>query len=338
MTAVTQTGARRRSGWALPLRILQDGGLLIVLIVVLALITGHVQPRFYSRLNMLNMLREAAYLSIVSLGQMLVMIAGGFDLSVGVVSALASVVAASLMAMLYAGGGDVTVAMILWPVLAALAAGAVVGLANGFCVAVLDLSPFMTTLATTSVVAGGTLYYTQGIPIYGLPERFGEIFGRGSFLHVPASVIVALVFLALICLVQRTTPLGRHIYAVGSNARIAALSGVRPVPILMLVYGAAGLLAACMGLLVTARIGSGQATIGASLVIESISAAVIGGVPLRGGSGRAERVMLAAIFLTVVSNSMNLLRIDSKLQTLVQGSVVIIAIALERAFVRRRQS
>ena len=139
----------------------------------------------------------------------------------------------------------------------------------------------------------------------------------------------------MLCIIQRRTALGRHVYAVGSNARIAALSGVRPVPILLLVYGAAGFLAACTGILMTARIGSGQATIGATLVIESISAAVIGGVPLRGGGGRAERVVLAAVFLTVVSNSMNLLRIDSKLQTLVQGAVVIIAITLERAFLRR---
>ena len=181
MTATPSVAAPRHDRrLATPLAILRSGGLLFILIVVLALITGHVQPRFYSRLNMLNMLREASYLSVVSLGQMLVMIAGGFDLSVGVVSALASVVTATLMAMLYGGSGDATMMMILLPVLAALAAGVVAGLVNGIGVALLDLSPFMTTLATTSIVAGGTLYYTQGIPIYGLPDEFGAILGRGN--------------------------------------------------------------------------------------------------------------------------------------------------------------
>jgi ribose transport system permease protein len=137
---------------------------------------------------------------------------------------------------------------------------------------------------------------------------------------------------------QRFTALGRHIYAVGSDPRSARLSGVATGRTLIVAYMLAGLLAALTGFLMTSRLGSGQSTIGGTLALETIAAAVIGGVSLRGGVGRAELVALAALFLSVIANAMNLVQVDSKYQTLVLGAVLIIALAIERLLLRKRQS
>ena len=137
-------------------------------------------------------------------------------------------------------------------------------------------------------------------------------------------------------LLQNKTVLGRHLYAVGGHERSARLSGVRTSRVTLVAYVTASCLAGFTGFLMTARIGSGQATIGSTLALQTIAAAVIGGTSLRGGIGRAELVALAALFLTVIANAMNLVRIDSKFQTLVLGAVLIIALGIERLLLRRR--
>ncbi|RUU67470.1 ABC transporter permease, partial [Mesorhizobium sp. M2C.T.Ca.TU.009.01.2.1] len=128
------------------------------------------------------------------------------------------------------------------------------------------------------------------------------------------------------------------IYAVGSDQRSARLSGVATSRTLIAAYMLAGLLAALTGFLMTSRLGSGQSTIGGTLALETIAAAVIGGVSLRGGVGRAELVALAALFLSVIANAMNLVQVDSKYQTLVLGAVLIVALAIERLLLRKRQA
>ena len=311
-------------------RFLAGGGLIVLLLVVIIVGMGLIQPRFFNRLNLLNISRSFANLSIIALGQMLVMIAGGFDLSVGVVVALSSVVAASLMAPLAELWPDLTLAVIALGMAGALASGALVGVANGITVAVLGINPLIATLAMTSIVVGGTLYFTQGIPVYGIPDPFMATFGSGRLFGVPASVWIALALIALIVVMQRSTAFGRHVHAVGGNPQATRLSGIGLRRVLIAVYAISGTLAAVTGLMLTALVGSGQSSIGSTATIESVSAAVIGGVSLRGGAGRAERVVLAALFLTVLANALDLARIDSKYQTLVLGAVLIAALTGEK--------
>jgi ribose transport system permease protein len=231
---------------------------------------------------------------------------------------------------------DMDLAITLLALLAAIGAGVVVGLVNGLLVAVFNLSAFMVTFATTSVLTGIALYYTQGIPIYGVLGSFTNVIGRGQLLGLPVVVVIAIVVLVLLMVLQRWTSLGRHLYAVGSNSTSARLSGVPVKRTIVKAYVMAGVLAAVTGVLMTSRLGSGQATIGATLALETIAAAVIGGVSLRGGVGRAELVFMAALFLSVVSNSMNLLKIDSRYQTLMLGAILIAALAIERYLARRK--
>ena len=198
------------------------------------------------------------------------------------------------------------------------------------------ISPFMVTLAMMSILMGGALYITQGIPIYGVLDSFVSNVGRGRFLTLPVIMWLAVLVVIAAVILQRTTVIGRHIYAVGGDDRSARLSGVRTTRVTITAYVMASCLAGFTGFLMTARIGSGQATIGATLALETIAAAVIGGTSLRGGVGRAELVALAALFLTVIANAMNLVRVDSKFQTLVLGAVLIIALGIERLLLRRR--
>ena len=312
-------------------------GLAALLIVVLVALFGLLEPRFFNRLNLINILRNSSFLMIAATGQMLVLIVGGFDLSVGAVAALASVVAASAMAGLLITMPEATGSVIALGVLAGLMAGAAVGLVNGLCVAFLKVSPFMVTLGTLSIASGIALYHTTGIPVYGMPDAFTKGFGRAIVFGLPLIAFFAVATVLAVWFVQARTKFGRYLYAIGGNLQAARVSGVPTQFTLIAAYVLCSLLAAGTGVLLTARVGSGQATIGSTLMLESIAAAVIGGVSLRGGIGRVELVALAALFLSIVTNGMNLIRIDSKMQTVVLGVVLILAVATERAIEMRKR-
>ncbi len=316
---------------------ISKGGIVAVCLLLVAIGTALFEPRFLNRINILNMLRNFSFLALPSLAQMLVMTTGGFDLSVGAVVAVSSVVTAAVMLVgtsIFPGMDVLIIALALF---AACGFGILVGLVNGLLVGQLGLSPFMVTLAVTSGLMGIVLYYTQGIPIYGVLDSFVATIGRGQLFGLPMVLLIALVVLAGIILLQRGTVLGRHLYAVGSDQRSARLSGVPVRRTVVMTYVLASVLAALCGFLMTSRLGSGQATIGETLALETIAAAVIGGVSLRGGVGRAEIVVLAALFLSVIANAMNILQIDSKFQTLMLGVVLIGALAIERLLLRRKQ-
>ena len=309
-----------------------NGGIVILLLVGVTLLAAVVEPRFLNRLNIMNVSRNFALLALPALGQMIVMTTGGLDLSVGATMALASVITATTMATI----PDATGLAILPSLCAALLTGAGIGLLNGGLVVRFALSPFMVTFATLAIITGGMLYYTQGIPVYGVSDSFVSIVGRGQFLGLPVALIVALLMIAAFVVVQRWTAFGRHLYAVGSNRHAARLSGLRTGRVQLAAYTLCGMLAALTGILTAARIGSGQSTMGDTLGLETIATAVIGGVSLRGGAGRVEHVALAALFLTIIANAMNLTRIDSRFQPLVLGCVLIAALMIERIALGRR--
>lgn len=323
----------RRIEW-----MLANGGIVIVLLVVAVVCTALLEPRFLNRMNLINLGRNFSFLMIPAMAQALVMTAGGFDLSVGIVAAGGSVVTAMTMGAVAAAVPGAEGLAIAAALVVAVGLGLGVGLVNAVLISRFSLSPFMVTLAVMSVLTGIALYHTQGIPIYGVAEGFISGVGRGQIAGMPVILLIALAILALCIGLQRYTVLGRHIYAVGSDERAARLSGISTGRVLIITYALAGGLAAFTGFLLAARIGSGQATIGSTMALEAIAAAVIGGVSLRGGVGRVGLVALAALFLTVLANAMNLLQFDSKYQTLVLGVVVILALGVERVILRGRDT
>jgi ribose transport system permease protein len=304
---------------------------LIVLVIALALFV----PRFRSLQNVFNVLRSSSYLVILSAGQMLVLIVGGFDLSVGAVVALASVVSAMTMVWAGAVAPGQTALIILLGVLAGLGSGLVVGLLNGLCVAFLKVSAFIVTLGSMSIATGVALLLTNGIPVYGMPKAYVDGFGRGLWLELPTAVYLAALVVAVVWFVQNFTRMGRYLYAIGGNLQAATVSGVRTKTYLVLAYVVCSILAAVSGLALTAQIGSGQAVISSQLTLESIAAAVIAGVSLKGGVGRVEMVTLAALFLLILTNAMDLLRVDPRIQTIFLGLIVVFAVAIDEMAKRR---
>lgn len=318
-------------------RLLGRIGFLPALLVLVVAGMSAVDPQFYGPINIVNILRNAAFLTIIACGQAMVIIAGGFDLSVGAVVALASVVTAKAMAMAAIAfpGNDALV--IACGVVAGLGSGAIVGLINGLCVARLKVSGFVVTLGTMSATAGVALMITSGIPVYGMPQGFVKEFGRAQFLGLPTAIYLALAVLLIMVFVQRRTLFGRYVYAIGGNADAAVVSGVGIKRYLVGTYVLSGVLAALTGLLLTAQVGSGQASFGGDrMMLQSIAAAVIGGVSLRGGIGRVEIVAVSALFLTILGNALNLLHIDSRLQPVFLGAIMVAAVALDELGQRRK--
>ncbi len=309
-------------------------GVLPFLLLVAVVVFASLSENFLTLRNLTNVVRQAVYLLIVSLGQMLALLTGGFDLSVGTILALTSVVAASVMAWAHAAFPDLVWLSIGLGALAGLLAGAAVGAINGLGVALFGVSPFIMTLGMASVGFGIALYLTGGVPVYGMPVEFGEIFGFGDLWGVPVPILVAVLsVVAMMVLVDRTR-LGRAFYAVGGNLKAARLSGIDTRRVLFATYVLCALLAALGGLLLTARLDTGEANIGASMPLESIAACVIAGVSLRGGVGRVENVVLGALFIVLVQNGMNLARIESYLQTVVLGLLLILAVIADQLRLR----
>ena len=310
-------------------------GLLPILLIAAVAFFAIFEPKFLRSYNIINIFRNASYLSIIAGGQMLVLIIGGFDLSVGAVVALTSVVIALSMGALTEIMPNQVLLVILIGCLAGLASGAAVGLANGLCVSLLKVSPFIVTLGTMSIALGLALYFTTGVPVYGMPDAFTRGFGPLRWFNIPVPVYIALAVIAALWWITNWTRAGRYIYAIGGNEKAARVSGINTIFYLCFAYTLCSLLASITGILLTARIGSGEATLGGTLMLESIAAAVIGGVALKGGIGRIELVALGALFLAVLTNGMNIIRVDSKIQTIVLGIAVIATVAVDQ-YVKRR--
>jgi ribose transport system permease protein len=304
--------------------------MLTLAIIVFALLSDN----FLTGRNLSNVARQSTYLIIVAVGQMLALLTGGFDLSVGTILAVTSVVGAMAMAAVHVAYPDMAWLTIMVGLLAGFGAGLSIGVVNGIGIAALGVSPFIMTLGIASAGFGIALYLTGGVPVYGLPPAFGSTFGFGKLLGIPVPIYVAAAVVAVMGVVLYRTKLGRYWYAVGGNQNAARLSGVDTRLHLFLAYVFCGGLAALAGLLLTARLETGEANIGATLALESIAACAIGGVSLRGGVGRLGNVVLGAIFINLMTNGMNLARIESYLQTVVVGVLLILAVVTDQ--VRQR--
>ncbi|APE45591.1 ABC transporter permease (plasmid) [Sulfitobacter alexandrii] len=299
---------------------------LCIAVVVFALLSD----RFLTIQNLVNVGRQSVYLILVSLGQMLVLISGGFDLSVGTVIALSSVISATVMVATAPMFPEAVWLAIAIGALAGFGAALIVGGINGIGVAIFDVSPFIMTLGVSSVGAGLALFLTGGIPVSGLPFEFGNVFGFGRVWGVPVPVLVAVLCIVVMWIFMARTRLGAQVYAVGGNIKAAHLSAINTRRTLMMAYVLCSLIAALTGLLLTARVESGEANLGGTIALESIAACVIAGVSLRGGLGRVENVVLGGFFIILVQNGMNLAQVSSYMQMVLLGTLLILAVIFDQ--------
>jgi ribose transport system permease protein len=311
-------------------RIFVKVGVLPFFLLGALIIFTALSSKFLTGQNLINVARQSVYLVLVSLGQMLVLISGGFDLSVGTAIALTSVVSATGMVWFAGIFPDAIWLAILLGAFMGFGAALLVGLVNGIGVAYFDVSPFIMTLGVSSVGAGLALFLTGGVPVSGLPFAFGDTFGFGRLWGIPVPVIVALICIAVMWVFMSRTRLGTQVYAVGGNIKAAHLSAINTKRTLMLAYMICALIASLTGLLLTARVESGEANLGSTIALESIAACVIAGVSLRGGIGRVENVVLGGFFIVLVQNGMNLAQISSYMQMVLLGILLILAVVFDQ--------
>ncbi|PHQ70811.1 MAG: ABC transporter permease [Sneathiella sp.] len=304
--------------------------LMPICLVLMALGFAAVEPRVLSEANLVNVATQASYLVVFAAAQMVVILTRGFDLSLGMcVSSVSVLVALVMTGIVESNPQSMTLAIFL-SVSAGIVFGILVGAFNGFCVSVLRVNPFIATLGTLNICYGIASTISGGRPVFGVPREFSNLVYSGEVLGIPAPIIIASALLVIIHLILTRTVIGRGFYILGSNPRAAKVAGLPSRLYLTYAYIICSVLAAVGAMLLTARTGSGEPNLGGNITLESIAAAVIGGVSLRGGIGGIPAVLLGAVFVTVLSNGMNLTRIDGNIQMIVLGCVVIAAVFVDR--------
>jgi ribose transport system permease protein len=279
---------------------------------------------FYQPSNLIDIMLQSSINAVIAVGMTLVIITRGIDLSVGSIVGLSSMVASDLMSHNIALG-----------IFAGLLVGAICGLVNGALIAKLKLPDFIVTLGTLSVFRGAALIYTNGQPIYGLPEGFRAAFG-GQLLGVPTPVIMAIVVAGLAFFLVRFTALGEQIVAVGGNEEAARLSGINIDRVKIVVYTLSGLLSSLAGFVLIARIGAAEPIGGNGFELQAIGAAVIGGASLFGGVGNPLGSLIGALTLGGLQNGLTLMSVPSFWQYVASGVVVILAVYADRLARPRR--
>lgn len=296
----------------------ESGGLVVLLVAVGALTLF--SNEFLTGGNLSNLARQVAIFAIIAVGQLLVILTAGIDLSVGSVLGLSGAVTAQLLV----GGWPIVLAIVV-----GILIGAALGVVNGLLVAYVGLPPFIATLGMLGIARGVVLVITDAKTIQGLPESFQTI-ANGTILGIPNLLIIAAVVVALAWFMLNRTVFGRYIYAVGSNPESARLAGVPVRAVTISVYMISGLLAGLGGVLLTSRLGAGIPTAGTGFELNAIAACVIGGASLFGAKGSALGAATGALIMGVLNNGGNLLAINAFYLQIAIGVLILVAVGFDQ--------
>jgi ribose transport system permease protein len=305
------------------LRFLARRTVLLILVVLFVIFSLARPATFLSGLNAENVARQISFDSLIALGETLVLIGGGIDLSVGSVLSMAS---ALTMALQPAGVGVAC--------LAALIFGGLTGVVNGLLVTRAKVVPFIATLGTMTVVRGIMLTYTRQEPIPGTVEWFSDI-GNGTLGPVPIPTVILIGIVLILYVVMTRTRFGRNLYAAGGNAEASKLAGIQPDHYKFWSYVICGALAALAGILLASRLNSATIHIGLDTPLLVLTAAIMGGASLTGGRGSILGTMLGIITLAILVNGMDLLAVNSFYQTAVRAILLLIVVVLDAFYALR---
>ncbi|MBI5831823.1 MAG: ABC transporter permease [Armatimonadetes bacterium] len=313
---------RRRRAWR--------PSLIEVVLAVLCIALALGAPGFGRADNLLNVLRSVSMQGIIALGMTMAIIAGEIDLSVGSAVAFAGCLCAKLTAWLSGSAGLAMPLAVTLACLASLGVGTGVGAASGWLRNRYGVPTFIITLAWMTVLKGAAELITNGFPLTPFPEWFNFL-GGGRIGGVPVPALVFVGVFALVWTLMHRTTLGRAIYAVGGNVDAARLSGLNVGRVKIAALAAVGLLAALGGVLQASQIMSGSATTAVGWELDVISAVIIGGTSLMGGSGTVRGTLVGVIFLGVLVNGMTLLNYTEYWQHVVRGGLILAAVLVNTA-------
>lgn len=294
---------------------------ILVAFVVLVIGLSFASQYFLTRNNIFGVMRAFSLTAIMAIGETMVIIANGIDLSVGSVMGLSGLLAGMLMG----AGYPVMIAVV-----AGLLVGAGMGLANGAMITGFRLPPFIATLGMLSIGRGLIYVLTNGYPVTVAETNTGFLYlGQGYIGPVPFPVVLMLLLTVAGAVFLGRTHIGRYIYALGGNEQATRLSGIRVNRIKLLLYTLSGLLAGVAGVVLLARLVSAQPSAGLGYELPVIAAAVIGGSSLSGGEGSIIGTIIGAALMGVLENGMVLLGVNTYAQQAVTGSVIILAVSLD---------
>jgi len=293
-----------------------------ILIGLIGLITGFsvLSERFFTISNMLIVMRQTSIVAFLAVGMSFVILGAGIDLSVGSVLAFSGAVGAGVMQ----NGG------IFFGILAGLALGAALGAFSGIVITKLKIPSFIATLAMMAIARGGTLVYTDGRPITGLPSSFAFL-GRGYIGNVPFPIILMLIIFILAYIVLKLTRFGRYVYATGGNINAARASGIKVDNIIISTFAISGFLSGLTGMVLASRLNSAQPTAGMGYELDAIAAVVLGGTNLFGGEGELWGTLVGAFIMGILNNGLNMLNVSSFYQQVVKGIVILIAVTVAQS-------
>lgn len=292
-------------------------GIHLVLVVLIA-VTSILSPAFLAGNNISNMLLQAAPLGMVVIGQVMVILVRGLDLSVASVMATAAVVATSF------SGQDSDALPVF---LVAMAIGLLTGLVNGLLITKRNVSPFLATLATMTLLQGLRFAWTQGAPSGNVPPIY-RVLGSQTFFGVPYNLMILVVLAAVFSVLLHKSTYGRRVYLTGGNPVMARLVGINADRITIASYVISGGLAALAGLIYSGFVGIVDNWVGRGFELDSIVAAVMGGVALSGGRGSIFGGLIGAAILVVVFNAVLMIGFPIQFQIIIKGLVIIIAAAI----------
>ena len=303
-----------------------------VCLVVIILIISIVSPGFLEYRNLINTVRRAAALGILSIGQTVVVVSGGIDLSVAAVMQLAGVTLAEITR-----GNDT---MVVPATLLVVFLGAAIGMFNGFLVAKRNVQPFISTLFVGLLLTGIRLLVTRASPSGVVPPMIRRL-GGGSTLFIPNAVLLFAAVVIVVGFILNRTVLGRGFYSTGGNRKVAFLSGLATDRIIIVSYVFSGVLAAIAGVVLIGYLGYADQGIGLGYDLDSIAAVAIGGAVLGGGKGTVSGTVAGVLLMAILLNLVLVLGLRVEFQLVVRGVVIIAAVALHsmtwtRASTRRK--
>jgi erythritol transport system permease protein len=314
-------------------------GRAFVALAVIVIVFSSLSPNYLSISNVVVMTRHVGLNALLAIGMLLVILTAGIDLSVGSTVGLSGVLAGfMLMQGIQIPGTQTVLYPSVWVIVVlCLASGGLVGLLNGVLITRFKVAPFITTLGTLYVVRGAALLLAKGETfndMTGKPELGNtgfSVLGLGKFLGLPTGVWVMVVVALMTAILLRKTVFGRWLYALGGNERAAELSGVPIKRVKIWVYTLSGICAAATGLIIASELTAGAPQTGQSYELNAIAAVVIGGAALSGGRGHIRGTLLGAFVIGFLGDGLVIVGVSSFWQMVIQGSVIILAVALDEA-------
>ena len=300
------------------LAIIKTWGTLMGFLLLLIVFSSLRPDVFPSGRNLKNIIEQVATLAIVASGVTVVMITGDFDLSVGAIASLVGVVAALLMK---SGVGTVV------SILIALLLGTSAGLLNGVLIAYGGLSAFVGTLATMTAYGGVALLISKGTTIFALPENFRAL-GQGSIGFLPISVLIMAITVIVVYFLLEQTTYGRRLYAIGGNEEASFLSGIRTRQVRLIAFGVSGFFASLGGIVLTSRLFSAHPQAGSPFMLNAAAAVFLGMTSFREGEANILGTLLGVFIIGVMGNGLNILGINTYVQSILTGAIIIFAVLL----------